>query len=250
MHFSKYTYWRLIAIFCCLFICACYGFCYFLCPTAVDKQLYFSLLIPLAAFMLYSIIHQMFFPLDLRLYIIWVFIFSCLGVSCGFTAYSLLTFYFAYFLGTETRFFLLHKRRKLIIYIICYLLCATLQIRLSHEVLLRSLYEFCFSISAVVGMYYINEFILKRIKQDIFFEKTKENIDDYLSEENFTARDKEMLKEVLAGCKYEEIAINHNLSLSSVKKRLGFLYKKLGVTCQIDFIIKFTGKDTENAEKQ
>lgn len=249
MHFSKYTYWRLIAIFCCIFISACYGFCYFLCPTAVDRQLYFILLIPLAIFMLYSIIHQMFFPLDLRLYIVWVFIFSCLGVSCGFTAYSLLTFYFAYFLGTETRFFLLHKKRKLIIYSICYLCCATLQYRLSSEVLLRSLYEFLFSISAVVGMYYINEYILKRINQDIFLDKKQEKLEDYFSEENFTDRDKEMLNEVLSGCKYEEIAINHKLSLSSVKKRLSFLYKKLGVTCQIDFIIKFSGKDEKKAAK-
>lgn len=95
---------------------------------------------------------------------------------------------------------------------------------------------------ALVSMHFILKHLLSRINKEIFMEVQKDNLDEYFEVMNFPERDRVMLEEVLRGCKYEEIAINHNLSISSVKKRLAFLYKKLGVSCQIDFIIKFSKK--------
>lgn len=244
---AKNKFWRIIAIVCGIYIAGC------LIGSVIsvhnDVKIYYKCaLIPLFAFLVYSEIHQMRFPLDLRLYIVWSFIFSYMCVAYGSTALSMMIYYSALFLGTETRVLKTHRKLKLITAGVLYILFALFQLRLTPLEKIDSLMQFLGSLSTIVVMHFIVKHLLKKISSDILLEVQKENLDQYFEEGGFTDRDKEMLREVLSGCKYEEIAINHSLSLSSVKKRLAFLYKKVGVTNQIDFIIKFTGKNVQNAD--
>jgi len=246
MNLNKYQFWRLVAI------CAATIFSTFLVVAICalppeDKLIYLYILIPLGLLMLYSIIHQLRFPLDLRIYVIWSLVFSNLSVSYGYIALAFLIFACAFFLGKEIRFFTTHKKLKIIFICLGYAVSATFHIIKfwgNFDVLSRSAMELIVGVSTFITMSYITKHLFKRINKDIFEEVTKENITDYFEQNNFSERDKVMLQEVLSGCKYEEIAINHNLSLSSVKKRLAYLYKMLGVTCQIDFIIKFSPKNS------
>lgn len=247
MNISKSNFWRIIAIISSLFVTLFY-FITISWVHDLDKQIVMGISVLFLSFMLISIIHQMRFPLDLRIYIVWVLIFSYMAVGYGCTALSLMIFYCAVSLGMQVRFFAKEKMYKFVIAVLLYFAAAVFQFRLPKDRLLNSLIEFFISITAIASMIFINRYIIKRIQSDIFGETKKEEISDYFNQAKFTDRDKVMLQEVLSGCKYEEIALNHNLSISSVKKRLAFLYKKLGVTCQIDFLIKFSGKP-ENSTK-
>lgn len=239
MRIPKYTFWRLIAVFSGLFIAACFAFTTFV-INPQERFFYLCAMIPVFIFWVYSEIRQMIFPLDLRIYIYWVFLFSILNLAYGSSALSVILLCCCYFLGQKIRFFSTHKKVKFILGGIFYTLSLGFQFRLEKQQLFESLTELLFSFFAVILMFLIWKRLLKRISRDVFEQAEKEDISEYLNQKEFTDRDKIMLKEVLDGCKYEEIAINHKLSLSSVKKRLAVLYKKLGVTCQIDFIIKFS----------
>lgn len=203
------------------------------------KKVYIFLMIPTFALWVYSFIHQMMFPLDLRIYVVWVFYFSFMIVAYGFTALSLFVFFCGYYLGVEIRVFRTGKIWKLTIAAICYIVSAFYMIRLEPVVLINCFAEFIMMAVAIVAMRFIFKHLMDKINKDIYKEIPKEDLNSYFEELDFSDRDKAMLESVRNGCKYEEIAINHNLSISSVKKRLAFLYKKLGVTCQIDFLIKF-----------
>jgi len=236
---NKYTFWRFVALCSGLWI---YGYFLFeiLFVDPAIKQLYLYSLIPITIFMIFSEIHQMRFPLDLRVYIVWIYLFSYLSIAYGYTAVAMLIFFCGCYLGHTFRIFGRKEKSKIIIAMVIFFICSIAQIRLPKAELLESGEEFFISLSALLSMYLINRHLSKRISKDINQEDQKENIEDYFSQNNFTDRDKQMLLEVLSGCKYEEIALNHNLSLSSIKQRLGYLYRKLGVTCQIDFLIKFS----------
>lgn len=244
---SKSNFWRIIALVCSLLVSLVYVII-ISCISDLDKNTIIEISVLFFSFMLISLIHQFRFPLDLRIYIVWVLIFSYMSVGYGCTALSLMLFYCAVTLGIEVRFFTKEKVYKYVIAGVLYFAIAVFQCRLPKDRIINSLIEFLVASTAILLMIFINRYIIKRIKSDIFGETKKEEISDYFSQTKFTDRDKVMLQEVLSGCKYEEIALNHNLSISSVKKRLAFLYKKLGVTCQIDFLIKFSGK-TENSTK-
>lgn len=238
---NKYVFWRFIAAACSITAILCFILCFFVIPER-DRVIYLYLMIPVSLLMIYSLIHQMRFPLDLRIYVIWVLIFSCFTVSYGFSALGLFILYCSYILGTEIRFFSRGRIWKFSIAIVCFLIAAFYQIRLPLQEIINSIAQFIMMLIALVSMHFILKHLLSRINKEIFMEVQKDNLDEYFEVMNFPERDRVMLEEVLRGCKYEEIAINHNLSISSVKKRLAFLYKKLGVSCQIDFIIKFSKK--------
>lgn len=239
---NKYKFWRLVAVayaFYCISIAI--GCAFFI--HGAEQKIYLLGMIPVAAFVIISVIHQLRFPLDLRLYVIWVYSYSYIAIAYGSPAQSVIYFVCASILGYETRWFRTNKTRKFVIFYILYGLSFLFQLRLPTAKIIDNLVEFFLSASAVLVMRFVLKHMLEKAKQDIFQEMPKEDINDYFSQYNFTERDKVMLQEVLNGCKYEEIAINHKLSLSSVKKRLAFLYKVLGVTCQIDFIIKFSNQN-------
>lgn len=248
MTMSKYKFWRILAGCMGAYILAMLVLVSFFTPPEISTYYYWAL-IPLCSFMIYSIIYQMIYPLDLRLYVIWVFIFSFMSIAYGATSQALLILYCGLFLGKRIRFFAHHGKVKLVIVIIIFLGLSLCQLRFPKQEIIDSIAEFWNTCSAIIMMHLIQKHILKKIDIDIFNQiDAPEDINTYFEQYNFTERDKKMLEEVLAGCKYEEIAINHELSLSSVKKRLALLYKKLGVTCQIDFIIKFAPKG-ENSTK-
>lgn len=248
MNMSKYKFWRIIAGCMGAYISFMLVLVWFLAPEDI-KPYYSWILLGFLAFMVYSIIYQMIYPLDLRLFVIWVFIFSYMSIAYGATAQSLLIMYCGLFLGKRIRFFAHHKKIKIAIIVVIFVALSLCQLRFPKQKLIDSVMEFWNAASAIIMMHLINKHLLKKIDVDIFEKmNVPEDIQTYFDQYNFTERDKQMLKEVLAGCKYEEIAINHELSLSSVKKRLALLYKKLGVTCQIDFIIKFAPKG-ENSTK-
>ncbi|MCQ2585453.1 MAG: hypothetical protein MJ185_07675 [Treponema sp.] len=244
MRISKFTFWRLCAIFSGLFIAGCFVLSAFVIRPE-DRFVYLCAMVPVLVFFIYSEIRQMIYPLDLRIYIYWVFMFSVFSVAYGSSALSVILVCCSYLLGRKIHFFSTHKKLKSILAVIVYVLAVGFQFRLERAQLFDSLTELLFSLVAVFWMFLIWKKLLVRINQDVLEEVEKENISDYFEQAGFTERDKVMLREVLDGCKYEEIAINHELSLSSVKKRLAVLYKKLGVTCQIDFIIKFSANSTK-----
>lgn len=236
---NKYSFWRLIAVFCAIFLVVAYIACYFLMPDNM-KKVYLILMIPTFFLWLYSVIHQMMFPLDLRIYVIWVFYFSFFLVSYGFTALSLFVFCCGYVLGMKIRYMQKGKVWKLTVVIILYMASSLYILRLSPLEVINCVAEFLMMAIGIVAMRFVLKHLIDKINKDIYKEIPKEDLNSYFEELNFSDRDKAMLEAVRNGCKYEEIAINHNLSISSVKKRLAFLYKKLGVTCQIDFLIKFS----------
>lgn len=238
---NKYKFWRLVAVAYALYCVIVSIFCVFFLH-GLEQKIYLYAMAPMAVFVILSVIHQLRFPLDLRLYVIWVYFYSYIAVAYGSTAQSIIYFVCASILGYETRWFRTNKTRKFVIFYILYGLSFLFQLRLPANEIIDNLVEFFLSASAVLVMRFVLKHMLEKAKQDIFQEMPKEDINDYFSQYDFTERDKVMLQEVLNGCKYEEIAINHKLSLSSVKKRLAFLYKVLGVTCQIDFIIKFSNQ--------
>lgn len=241
MSMRKNDFWRMVAIIGSILVIIAFALCYFVVPQEL-KKVYLYVLIPVGVFLIYSVIHQLRFPLDLRIYVYWVFIFSFLTVSYGFSALSLFIFYCAYLLGQRIRFFRKAAIIKLTVASLCYVASALYQLRLNKQQLIDSFADFMMMLIALLAMHFIFQHLLKRIDRTAYEKSQKEDLAGYMEQMEFSDRDKEILKEVLDGCKYEEIAINHNLSLSSVKKRLAFLYKKLGVTCQIDFIVKFSNK--------
>lgn len=249
MKMNKYTFWRLFALGYTAFCGLIALLCIFFIPKQ-DLQYYLIALIPLTILMIISVVHQMRFPLDLRLYVFWVFSFSYISIAYGSAAQSVIYLVCALVIGYKSRLFTTKKKRKIIFFMIPYFAFSLFQIRLPKQELINNVVEFFLAASAALIMRLVFKHMLDRVNQDIFDEVQKEDINDYFSSYNFSERDKEMLQEVLNGCKYEEIAINHKLSLSSVKKRLAFLYKVLGVTCQIDFIIKFSNQpDTHEIQQ-
>ncbi len=244
MKMSKYTFWRFIAIFSGIFISACFAVAV-LGIRAEDRLVYLYALVPVFIFLVYSEIHQMIYPLDLRIYIYWIFLFANFSLAYGSSAFSIILFFCCFFLGHKIRFFNSHRKIKFTLGGIVIFAAFCCQFRLEKQQLISSVIELVFSGTAVILMLLITRKLMKKINQEVLEVVEPENLEDYFSGNQFTERDKVMLKEVLEGCKYEEIAINHELSLSSVKKRLAFLYKKLGVTCQIDFIIKFSQNSTK-----
>ncbi|MCQ2576133.1 MAG: LuxR C-terminal-related transcriptional regulator [Treponema sp.] len=243
---SKNKFWRLVAVISGLLIfIALIGA---IISVHDDVRKYYILAsIPLLIFLIISEVHQLLFPLDLRIYIIWTFIFSYMCIAYGSTALAFMIYYCGVFVGRKIRFFATHKKLKLIIAGVLFAGFACFQLRFSKLELFDSFMQLLGVCGCLGTMDFVVKHLFGKISTDILMEAQKENIEQYFNEDSFTDRDKQMLREVLSGCKYEEIAINHNLSLSSVKKRLAYLYKKVGVTNQIDFIIKFTGKDVSSA---
>lgn len=245
---NKYTFWKLIAIGCAVFI----SFCFLICIPFIneaERTIYCLTLIPVGIFMIYSIIHQMVFPLDIRIYAIWIFFFSIICLAYGLVSLGILICSCGILLCRQTYIFNTHKVFKLTLLTVLYILAVLCLLRFDLKETCSKFIELFFAVSAVILTQLIMNKLMEKIKTDILQKNHGENIADYFSQYNFNERDKVMLNEVLSGCKYEEIALNHQLSLSSVKKRLAFLYKKLGVTCQIDFLIKFTGKSSVNSTK-
>jgi len=243
----KNRFWRIVALVCGLLILLALAGAVISVHDDVRKY-YIMAVIPLFLFLIFTEVHQMLFPLDLRLYIVWVFIFSYMSVAYGSTALSLMIYYCGVFVGSQIRVFSTHKKLKLISAAVLYICFACFQLRFSKMELFDSFMQFLGAVGCLGTMDYVIKHLFKKISTDILLEAKKDDIQVYFDEDSFTDRDKAMLNEVLSGCKYEEIAINHNLSLSSVKKRLAYLYKKVGVTNQIDFIIKFTGKDANSTK--
>lgn len=244
---NKYRFWRIIALTATTLIVLILGISTF--SIKIEERMYYVYaLIPLSLFLVFFIIHQMRFPLDLRLYIIWIFIMAYLAVGYGSTALSIMDVSCGIFLGFQIRFFSKRKILKFILFGFFYAAFACLQIRLGKQALFDSFMQLLGALCTVIIMYFIIRNLLDKVKRDILNEDSGEHIEEYFEQEGFTDRDKVMLREVLSGCKYEEIALNHKLSLSSVKKRLAYLYKKVGVTNQIDFIIKFTGKQANSTK--
>ena len=244
---NKYVFWRIISLVLATWISVFFGLS-ILSLQGIERTIYLYALIPISAFMIYTIIHLMLFPLDLRIYVVWIFIFSLLSMAYGSSAVSVMILYCGLVIGHHLHTFTTKKILKFSTLGILYIVCVCFQLRLDNTKRIESLMELLCATSTIVTMQIFMKHIIKRINRDIFGELPHEDINTYFKEYAFTERDKKMLEEVLSGCKYEEIAANHNLSLSSVKKRLAFLYKKLGVSCQIDFLIKFAGK-ADNSTK-
>lgn len=71
-------------------------------------------------------------------------------------------------------------------------------------------------------------------------ETEKLNLDDY----KFTDRQKDCIKEIVVNnTTIKELAINHNISESAIKKDLAYIYKNFGITGKADLKALFIGYD-------
>ncbi|ULQ59910.1 LuxR C-terminal-related transcriptional regulator [Brucepastera parasyntrophica] len=70
--------------------------------------------------------------------------------------------------------------------------------------------------------------------------KTKETSVLRLSPTLFTYRDAKILQDIIVGKKYEAIASEHNIAVSTLKNNLSSLYKKLGVSNRNAFLAKYS----------
>jgi len=181
---SKYTFWRLIAIFSGIFISACFAIAV-LGIRVEDRLIYLCALIPVFIFLVYSEIHQMIYPLDLRIYIYWVFLFANFSLAYGSSAFSIILFFCCCFLGHKIHFFNSHRKLKFTLGGIVIFASLCCQFRLEKQELIASLIELVFSGTAVILMLLITRKLMRKINQEVLEVVEPENLEDYFSQNQF-----------------------------------------------------------------
>ncbi len=72
-------------------------------------------------------------------------------------------------------------------------------------------------------------------------EKLSSSCKDY----RLTAREKEVMKDIMEGLTYREIANRHRIAASTVKKHILSIYRKLNVKSKVEFVKKAMNLDLE-----
>jgi DNA-binding CsgD family transcriptional regulator len=60
-----------------------------------------------------------------------------------------------------------------------------------------------------------------------------------------TAREKEVMKDIMEGLTYREIADRHQIAASTVKKHILSIYRKMNVKSKVEFVKKAINLDLE-----
>jgi len=93
--------------------------------------------------------------------------------------------------------------------------------------------------SAYNGGSPISPFVARRILSEIQKEKKDTLKKDY----NLTRREKEILKDIVDGYTYRQIAEKHFIAGSTAKKHILHIYQKLNVTSKAEFVKKVIDED-------
>lgn len=238
MEISKKTFWRLIAILSGCFCIASILFAYCLTDSFTQKSFKYVVLI-FCLFIIVSVIYQMIFPLDFRLYIVWTFLFACITAFYKSTALSVIIVFNGIFLGSKSGFFKKNKILKIIVGSVLYSASLISLLRFESLIYIDAYINFVGAVISFVLIINIYKYFFTKNKNLLGQVIQKENLDTLMEREKFSKRDRDILRSILAGDKYEKIALDNEISISYLKKRISFLYKKLGVNTQVDFLIKF-----------
>jgi len=176
-----------------------------------------------------------FFPQNFKIYGIMFYLYgisnflnngNMLALFCTITSYA-----FMYCAG------MLKKKNFVFILVLVLIpfICFLSQIASGKEQFLVSLALY----TATLFIFSLLYFLLFPYIRKYFSQKQTE----FLSAPDFSKEDVENLKKVQTGVKYEAIAIDKNVSGSSVKAMMVRLYRKLGVSTREEFLVAFNNTE-------
>jgi hypothetical protein len=126
---------------------------------------------------------------------------------------------------------------KIIIVSLCPVLAIISQARISIEYAVASFLS-CFAVALALGLIYL--LFLPNIRKLTKRAAVAANI-VYLPSEQFSEKDLRCLKKVQDGEKYESIAKDEDIGLSTLKNRLKALYQNLDVYDKTSFMSTYAG---------
>jgi DNA-binding NarL/FixJ family response regulator len=88
--------------------------------------------------------------------------------------------------------------------------------------------------------------ISPNVARVLLHEFQREKVHNSGTEYHLTPREKEVMKGIIKGYTYKEIADEYNIAASTVKKHILHIYRKLNVTSKVEFIKKVMDWDLEN----
>ena len=153
----------------------------------------------------------------------------------GCTTNALLIHAIGYMFLYRQGFFRTKKHLKILAGGIVLAAAVASQMRLESVVFTRNLSQFIDTTLIVIAVYFFLRMEYRHMKK----QKPIQGMILYLPADIFTAADAEILKEILAGSKYEAIAQEKGLSISTLKKHIRKLFQRLQVSDRITFMSKY-----------
>ena len=151
MNYSKTFVWRIIAVFCGL-MCVSSLLGVYILTKSYNVDYIKWILIALCSFLLISVIYLIFFPLDFKVYVIWLFVFSCMSAANKSTPLSVILLFNTVFLGYKINLFKKFKWLKIIFMLLVYIGCVVSLIRFTHSIFLEAF------INIVVSLILVNKY--------------------------------------------------------------------------------------------
>jgi DNA-binding CsgD family transcriptional regulator len=238
--------WRMAAIIICLGWAIDFWMRAFVLVTVIREQdiLSFPVFIAFYAMAGVLFIVSMFFPRELYIHGGLCWLWGLLRIIDGGSITALSLHILGYLFFTRRGFFRAFPRVKLSVAVLVVLLALASQIRYSVTLLIeRCLQLFDFSLLVLISMMIFYPELSKAWQRWKNGPKLLE-----LDPKRFNAHDVTILRKVLAGDKYDSVAKDVDISLSTLKKRIRILFIKIGVQDKTDFLAKYARATIELEE--
>jgi hypothetical protein len=179
------------------------------------------------------------FPLQFSIYAVFCSLWGIINIIDGGSYGGILMYGLSLLFSLKAGFFQTHRPVKLSFAVLLLAGAILSQIRYGSEHLIETLLNtLAVSLMAMLGVLLYSKEIQKQVSGKAVHEDATADVRDMvtsneqektllLHKATFSQRDAKMLQSILAGEKYESIATQHGISLSSVKKRVKVLYEHL-----------------------
>ncbi len=177
------------------------------------------------------------YPLQFRLYAFLCFVWGIVSLIDGASSLGLLLYILGTAFAFRAGFFKKHTERRILIAVFLPIFAIIPQVRFGMNKIILSIIHF-FSVGLIFSLIYL--LILPHKRR--LGKKTARNPNVvYLPAERFSARDIRYLKKVQDGEKYESIAKDEDIGLSTLKKKMKTIYQNLDVYDRTSFLSTYAG---------
>jgi DNA-binding CsgD family transcriptional regulator len=177
------------------------------------------------------------FPLEFRPYAVLCCMWGLVNLIDGGSSSGLLMYILGIIFAFRVNFFKKYIEIKIIIAILFPVSAIISQSRFGAEHILSSILNFV----AIILIFVISFFLflpdIKRCRRKMI----ENNNIVYLPAEHFSERDIRCLKKVQDGAKYETIAKDENIAISTLKNRMKIIYNGLDVSDKTTFMSTYAG---------
>ncbi len=177
------------------------------------------------------------YPLQFRLYAFLCFVWGIVSLIDGASSLGLLMYILGTSFAFRAGFFQKHIERRILLVIFLPIFAIIPQVRFGINKVILSIIHL-FSVGLIFSLIFLLIFpVIRKLGK----KPTRNSHVVYLPAERFSAKDIRCLKKVQDGEKYESIAKDEDIGLSTLKKKIKTIYQSLDVYDRTSFLSTYAG---------